>query len=433
MKPTQKPTLFYMHPLPSFRSSPSQRPAPFRTRTGHFLLDRLQLTSLAFHHPSFPQSQIVGALCFRVKNVHQQQGGWNKSGGGSRNPQVLPSDNLFRELQRERRPDSPEVPCLPCPGTCFDSCGPSLAAPRGHGCFCAQAPGSRFSGQALLPTCSLGAQPGWCVRTFNCVLSLAPSKRGENLIPFTTNAREAQRAKSLVLGTQHSWDCNSGDLAVGKGACLGSLESLPATPSSTSGTCPSTASGNKLLVASVARRDPEGAPGEEGGGIGPRQEPANFRAFGLPGEADADTSVSRRQVPSSPAGQTPPRRPPARSLRAAGPASPQLRGLSSPAAQRGRLPWRAARLPEPRAGDCATGRPGGGGGERRRAPPSGAQGAGVRAHAVRGGRAPGEPPTSPRRPDGRSLDAAAPAELGRTRAGDTRRKPGTAAAAGWPR
>lgn len=61
MKPTQKPTLFHMHPLLSFCSSPPQRPAPFRTRTRHFLLDRLQLTSFSFHHPSFPQPQIVGA------------------------------------------------------------------------------------------------------------------------------------------------------------------------------------------------------------------------------------------------------------------------------------------------------------------------------------------------------------------------------------
>lgn len=80
-----------------------------------------------------------------------------------------------------------------------------------------------FQGRPSSPRAHWGAQPGWCVRTFNCILSLAPNKRGENLIPFTTKAREAQRAKSLVLGTQHSWDCNSGDLTAGKGACLGSL------------------------------------------------------------------------------------------------------------------------------------------------------------------------------------------------------------------
>lgn len=66
--------------------------------------------------------------------------------------------------------------------------------------------------------------------------------------------------------------------------------------------------------------------------------------------------MSRRQVPSSPVGQTPPRpRPPARSLRAAGPASPQLRGLEC---VRGRP--RGGGLPGGRAGGSAARAWGGG-------------------------------------------------------------------------
>lgn len=134
-------------------------------------------------------------------------------------------------------------------------------------------------------------------------------------------------------------------------------------------------------------------------------------------------------------GQTPPRRPPARSpLSAGATASPQLHRFNAFVGRPGgrRLPGGTAAAPQPRA----TRRPGGRGrGEGRGggAPP-GAQGAGVRAHAVRGGRgrpprraagAPGEPPTSPRRAPtaGAWMRRRPPSWGGRgaTRDGDTRR------------